>query len=108
VNQKQIPISPGDKPKGDTPDLMQRTLPVKPQTADTLSKLDALLESEIKNKKRQTPLTPKCCGILPCKGRTIFCYQCDICLDCITGCGCGHSDSRHSFSNTSTDEEPDV
>ena len=108
MSQKQVPIPQpdegGDKGSGD---LMSRKLPVKPQTADTLSKLDAMLAEESKNKSKLRPITPQCCGRLPCKGRTPFCFQCDLCLDCITGAGCGHDNSNHRFSNAFENEEKD-
>jgi len=96
--QKQAPIPPGEGPKKDGDNLMQRKLPLKPNTSATLSKLDAMIEEETKNKRKIKPLTPQCCGRLPCKGRTPFCFQCDICMDCITGAGCGHDTSSHKFS----------
>jgi len=56
---------------------------------DMLKGIDKVLDEKTKLK----PL--KCCGILPCKGRTPACYGCAICMDCITGAGCGHSNSAH-------------
>lgn len=45
--------------------------------------------------EKQRYKAPTCCGHLPCKGRTPGCFHCDLCLDCITGAGCGHGDSDH-------------
>lgn len=74
----------------------------KPQVSDTLAKLD----EATKAKKKLNP--PKCCGRLPCKGRTLNCYTCLECLDCITGAGCGHNSSTHDPSaHQITNEEPD-
>lgn len=56
---------------------------------DTLAGIDSVLDE----KQKMEPL--HCCGILPCKGRTPACYGCSVCMDCITGAGCGHDDSTH-------------
>ena len=56
---------------------------------DMKKKIDEVLDG----KQKLSPL--KCCGHLVCKGRTPACYGCDICMDCITGAGCGHSESSH-------------
>lgn len=63
-----------------------------PQVDDIVKKIDDI--------KKYAPAS--CCGRLPCKGRTLGCYACAICLDCITGAGCGHDDSRHSVTSGMT------
>lgn len=92
MGQKQLPVPPAPPPDDkETP--LTRKLPEAPQ-ADTLTDKIDKLESR---KQRKDIAEPQCCGILPCKGRTQFCYECDICLDCITDLGCGHSNSRHTM-----------
>jgi hypothetical protein len=89
--QKQIPAPPeeGGKPgEGAFGGQVQKILV--PEAGETLDKVNELLADRV---REFAPLT--CCGILPCKGRKPGCYKCPLCMDCITGAGCGHSDSRH-------------
>lgn len=99
--QKQLPVPtppPGDDDK--KPDL-SRKLPKAPQAQELTDNIDAANTQKEKRKTKE----PECCGILPCKGRSQFCYQCDICLDCITSVGCGHDSSRHTMRRIVPDAE---
>lgn len=89
TDQERIKLPPpGDKGGGLTDLLSGQTQEVKiPETEDILKKIDNAI------KAKRAPAT--CCGTLPCKGRKAACFSCDICLDCITGRGCGHDPSRH-------------
>ena len=107
MDQKQLPLPQQDVTK-QQPQEFTRILPAAPQSTDTLQRLDKMLEAETTRKKGIKRPTPKCCGRLPCKGRTPFCYQCDICVDCITSIGCGHPSSRHEFRNSMSEDKPNV
>lgn len=69
--------------------------------SDALEKATAAVEAMKKAQKQDEEVVLKhrkpkrCCGILPCKGRTPNCFYCAVCVDCITGTGCSHNDSTH-------------
>jgi hypothetical protein len=95
MSQKQLPIPPDDGGQQQS-DPLTVDMPTVPRS-DILDKLDKVLEASLPKASKRKPSAPKCCGILPCKGRSPWCYTCDICLDCITSVGCGHDDSRHTY-----------
>lgn len=84
VKQKQVTLPPKEEK---APQEQENFIPVEiPQVDDITKKLDDM----------QKYSAPTCCGRLPCKGRTLACFACKVCLDCITGAGCGHGDSTHN------------
>lgn len=85
MKQDQIKVPP--KEKAAPQDEVSFTEIKLPEIDTTIKKID--------DAEKYAPAA--CCGHLPCKGRTLACYACSICLDCITGAGCGHPDSRHSM-----------
>lgn len=89
--QSQVPLPSGDSGKDGAQGFFDIPLVDKVAGVEDMKKaIDGILD----NKQKLTPL--KCCGRLVCKGRTPACYGCDICMDCITGAGCGHSESTHT------------
>jgi hypothetical protein len=81
-------------PKASGPSMDQKN------ALDSAQDLTEEIEAIIDESQSLEPLS--CCGKLPCKGRTPACYSCDICMDCITGVGCGHDDSNHDPQSAQT------
>lgn len=92
---RQLPLPPDDGGQQQV-DPLTVDMPTVDAT-DLLAELDKALDASQPKVSKQKPAKPKCCGILPCKGRSMWCYTCEICLDCITSIGCGHDDSRHEY-----------
>lgn len=108
MDQKQIPPPEPKRDKDDVGDpmgLFRKPLEV-PNVDESIAKIDDILAAKVKKKKKRAIPELSCCGMLPCKGRTPICYMCDLCLDCITGAGCGHNNSRHKFTNKVTQMDP--
>lgn len=82
TKQKQMPV-PQVQTELPAPAFV-KTEVVLPES--TLDKVDAAL------KKSQVST---CCGLLPCKGKTLACFDCDVCLECITGSHCPHDQAVH-------------
>lgn len=92
---RQLPLPPDDGGQQQV-DPLTVDMP-KVDATDLLAELDKALDASQPKVSKQKPAKPKCCGILPCKGRSMWCFTCEICLDCITSIGCGHDDSRHEY-----------
>lgn len=103
--RKQMPGIPDDSGNKGTGGALGRSLIPPPASEETMEKLDSILKGEARSKRRNADGKPQCCGILPCKGRTMWCYECDLCMDCITGAGCGHSSSRHKFTQAEVGDD---
>ena len=92
MRQKQKPQPDNDSPDRDFPDAKDPSYKTKSairNAEDVTESIADIIDGG------QTLKPPQCCGTLPCKGRVPACYSCDICMDCITGAGCGHNDSTH-------------
>lgn len=67
------------------------------QTTEELAK--SKTKEKIKTKQEQAETQQqerlRCCGTLCCKGKQAGCFFCSVCMDCISGIGCGHNNSSH-------------
>lgn len=100
-------MRPGPPPEGGGEDKVgpSRKMMPAPVASTSIEKADELVKAEERARAKKGYGKPKCCGMLPCKGRTIWCYECDLCMDCITGAGCGHDNSRHAFTQTDAGDD---
>lgn len=67
------------------------------QTSEQAAKSKAKVKVNTKTKaaEEQKQERVRCCGTLCCKGKQPGCFFCSVCMDCISGIGCGHNDSTH-------------